>query len=100
MLTGQAQSFLKSELSRRCERNPSYSLRAFAKSLGVSHTILSLVLAGKRPLARKSARKISEKLGLDPAQQAAFLRFGDPGPRFQAQQLTLDQFALIADWYH
>src|SRR4051812_2340511 len=95
-----AQAFLKSELSKRCERNPRYSLRAFARSLGVSHTVLSLVLAGKRPLARKSALRISERLELDPTQKATFLQFGDPGPRFQAQQLSLDQFALIADWYH
>ncbi|MGZ3699532.1 MAG: DUF4423 domain-containing protein [Bdellovibrionota bacterium] len=102
-----ARQFLREELERRCQRNSKYSLRAFAKSLGVSHTILSMVLSGKRPLASRSRLAIAEKLGLDPIEKQNFLEAGSPAhralPRAEvtaAQALSLDEFALIADWYH
>lgn len=42
--------FLQNELVSRCRKNQGYSLRAFAKSIGINHGILSLVLRNKRPL--------------------------------------------------
>ena len=62
---------LQRELSIRCEKNPRYSLRAFSRALGMSHTALSFVLSGKRPLSKNAARKVSEVLQLDPLQRKA-----------------------------
>lgn len=39
-------ALLRQELVRRSAKNPSYSLRSFAKSLGVNHATLSSILAG------------------------------------------------------
>ena len=48
---------LKSELDKRCASNPSYSLRAFAKKLEISHSGLSQLISGKRnPSPRMKAR--------------------------------------------
>src|SRR4029077_7937852 len=74
---------LQAELSRRIERNPRYSMRRFSQALGVSHTVLSLVLSGKRPLSKKAAAKVSDFLGFDPAQRESLLanrKSMGPGP--------------------
>jgi transcriptional regulator with XRE-family HTH domain len=97
-------TLIRSELARRTQRNPRYSLRAFAKASGVSHTVLSLVLNGKRPLSRKAALKLADFLGLDPEVRSAFLTSrdieGTPSPAVDFQQISLDTFAVISDWYH
>ena len=46
--------FLKMELDSRIKKNPSYSLRSFAKSLNISHAALSQILNGKRNLTKKN----------------------------------------------
>src|SRR4051794_37275616 len=47
--------YLREELARRCDFNPRYSLRAFARSLGTDPGTLSRVLTCRRPLTLKSA---------------------------------------------
>jgi transcriptional regulator with XRE-family HTH domain len=97
---------LRAELAERCRRNPRYSLRAFARASGVSHTVLSLVLAGKRPLSRKAAERLADYLNLDPDRRRALLRpsrerAGLPtAPGCEYRQLSLDAFDLISDWHH
>jgi uncharacterized protein (TIGR02147 family) len=86
-----ARQLLQSELARRCERNPRYSLRAFAKALGISHTVLSLVLSGKRPLSKKAFAKVSEALDLQTSSAQ---------PNEDLRQLSLDTFSVVSDWYH
>lgn len=82
-----SREMIRNELSERMRRNPRYSLRAFARATGVSHTVLSLVLSGKRTLSRKAATKLSGHLELAP-------RTGE------FRTLTLDTFAVISDWFH
>ncbi|MGE3974802.1 MAG: TIGR02147 family protein [Bdellovibrionales bacterium] len=96
--------FLQQELMKRCERNPSYSLRAFAKSLRLSHATLSHILAGRRPLTNKMIQRIGLTLGLGPQEVALF----QSPTRSQAQnmapnnyhELTIDTFTAISEWYH
>ncbi len=54
---------LKDELHARTQRNPSYSLRAFSRDLGVSSARLSRILAGKAAPSRIMSKKIGAKLG-------------------------------------
>lgn len=56
--------FLKAALAERMIRNPSYSLRAFAKGLGVSSSGLSEVLSGKTNLSSDLAERIGNHLQL------------------------------------
>ena len=94
---------LKDELARRSERNPHYSLRAFARSLGMSHTVLSLVLSGKRPLSKKAAVLVATALALTPDEAHALfrLRTGKTTPFVpEPTSMDLDTFAVIAQWYH
>ena len=103
---------IQRELVRRCERNPRYSLRAFAKAIGVSHPLLSLVLSGKRELSHKAAMKIVERLELTSKERNDFLertkkrkkassnKAGPENVREDFHQISLDVFSLLSDWYH
>lgn len=100
---------LQSELIRRCNKNSHYSLRAYAKSLGLSHATLSSILSGKRPLTKKSIIKLSLALNLGQSKMNFYLAELNSGQnenktslsaKIQHQQITLDTFAAISDWYH
>lgn len=64
---------LREELARRQRTNPSYSLWAFAKQLGIQPPTLSAVLTGKRPLPTAMAEALPEKLSFSPAEKKRFL---------------------------
>jgi len=63
-------ALLSTEFERRHRRNPRYSLRAFALSLGLHHTsLLRLLRQGKR-LTPATAQRLGRRLGLSPAEIA------------------------------
>jgi hypothetical protein len=59
---------LGTELRRRRERNPRYSLRAFARRLGTHHSTLSALIQRRRRLTPLAARRLGARLGLTPRQ--------------------------------
>lgn len=97
-----AADYLISIFNDRKEKNPRYSLRAFARSLGVSSGQLSEILSGKRPLSHKLARRISIALALTEdesqkliflvSQQSQFLEATGSNSR----QLSEEEIALMA----
>lgn len=90
--------FLQEELIRRCRKNQKYSLRAFAKFLGVEASFLSKIISGKRAVTAKTFSKFSTLLGLTPYQVAEFREKDNAEEKFNG--LTLDHFHLIAEWHH
>jgi uncharacterized protein (TIGR02147 family) len=66
-------TYLAEELNRRKRRNNCYSLRAFARSLGIDPAILSRAIAGKRSLSAKTIRKIIYKLNLTELEMKMFV---------------------------
>jgi hypothetical protein len=97
--------FLAVELERRRRRNPLYSLRAFARSLGLSPTTLSQVLTGKRQLSRRSALSVGAKLGMDPgATNRLLIRLGHRPERELLERefrpISDEAFSMISDWYY
>jgi hypothetical protein len=97
-------SSLAEELRVRQARNPRYSLRSFARDLGVSVTALSDVLSAKRHFSKKNVARIVAKLGWSPLQEKAFLETvaGHTPSRNPAEQLILadDRFQFISEWYY
>lgn len=101
--------FLSAELVRRMRSNPNYSMRSFARSLGLSAGELSEVLRGKRKLSLRSAERISNALGLSAAEKEHLQKLvvKDGGnsvvPRLKPSstmtELSLDIFAVVSDWY-
>ncbi len=95
------------ELRRRQQRNPSYSLRAFASHLAISPAHLSLLISGKKRVTAKQALKIAEKLDLPPSLRSRLVDSllpealrSAPGLEDSFRLLDEDEFAFIADWYH
>lgn len=64
---------LQNEFQQRKQKNKKYSLRAFAKFLGVSHALLSLVFLKKKGLSPKMAEKISTKMALSHLERHIFI---------------------------
>ena len=96
------------ELARRCRTNPRYSMRAFARSLKLSHSLLSMILSHKRALSKSAARKIVAALELNPElARDALARVGKARAAAEKMQeaaktfreVDLDFFSIIADWY-
>jgi transcriptional regulator with XRE-family HTH domain len=57
-------ALLVAELERRRAANARYSLRSFARDLGVDHSTLSQILRGKRRLTARTVRALGRKLRL------------------------------------
>ncbi|HYV47572.1 MAG TPA: VOC family protein [Myxococcaceae bacterium] len=55
---------LQAELARRCAKNERYSLRAFARALGIDHSTLSQIIRGRRSASPAAIRRLGPKLGL------------------------------------
>lgn len=55
---------LDGQLIRRLRENQGYSLRGFAKHVGISYTYLSQIERGERNGAPPTAKAIAEGLGL------------------------------------
>ncbi len=100
--------YLQNEFLTRCRKNERYTLSAFARFLGMDISTLAKVLKGQRPIRGQAIKKLGMKLGLNPFQIAEFEKVS---PRSNAknktdetpsnyQQLTLDAFQVISDWYH
>lgn len=102
-LRSPAVELLRFEFSSRSEKNPQFSLRSFAKFLGVSHTLLSLVINEKRKPSKNFLDKISERLALDPERRKVLqmsLNTKRSMDEVQYSKMGLDQYALLAEWQH
>jgi len=114
------QSLLKNELLQRQRKNPSYSLRSFARDLKVSQSFLSQVLSFKRKLGDEKAIIIADKLKFKSVQKRLFLSLirRDLSKSSQSQEilnseivdllkkspkfavLSEDTFNIVADWHY
>jgi uncharacterized protein (TIGR02147 family) len=112
------QSCLREEFAKRTDKNPRYSLRAFARALNLVPSALSEILNGKRFPSYKMAEKILGVIELEPEHRERFIsslahsqknRNGERlNPIFRnisavepkIDELSLDLFRIISDWYH
>lgn len=118
--------FVREVFITRRERNSSYTMRAFARDLGVSCSLLSRVLSNTRPMTLKLAMQISSALALSDIETRAVLlsvlqastknskiskkvraqfekdsekNSTDSGVGFYTT-LEIEQFKAMANWYH
>jgi plasmid maintenance system antidote protein VapI len=61
------------ELARRQRQNARYSLRGFARALGVHHATLSRLLNGDRPLQARTIWTLGPRIGLSSPQLQSFV---------------------------
>lgn len=104
-----AVDFIEHEFKKRKSNNPSYSLRAYAKNLGISPAILSQILNGKKELTPKVLSTIAPKLNLDNDIYSSFLdkqvkvkkeRNIKSVDKNEMRKLDMETFNVISDWYH
>lgn len=111
-------SILKDHYASRNAKNARYSMRAFARDLGVSSARLSEVLNHNDAFSRKVAERIAARLGFSKHEQEFFCtlvesengrstRIRDLAIKklqklevAKDDRLKLDVFELIADWHH
>ncbi|MGK5087960.1 TIGR02147 family protein [Bdellovibrionota bacterium FG-2] len=112
--------FLRGLFLERKQRNLAYSTRAFARDLGMSQALVSLVMNGKRPLTIKQAAQISVLFGFSKEQAESFIEntlLALPANAKMAKRLRqaklkgenrapvyknyeLERFKAIGQWYH
>ncbi len=101
---------LKEDFSKRQRGNAAYSLRSYARDLGLPPSTLSQVLLGKRPLPLKNSNRVVEKIRLNAKERTLFI------DSLGKKHITLDQikighgddrfildetyFQIIAEWEH
>jgi uncharacterized protein (TIGR02147 family) len=112
--------YLKNELEKRCRRNPLYSLRSYARDLGLSPGRLSDILKNKSGLSVAKARAIAKILEMSRQEadwfttlvessdarakknrteaQKKIIRMKDTNTKYL--ELDLDQFKVISAWQH
>lgn len=98
-------ALLREILVSRCKNNPAYSLRAFAKQINIEPSFLSKLISGKRRATPAVIKKVSIALGLNPQETNAYINSAKTKVKInQSQQnfqnLALDHFTVISDWYH
>ena len=103
-------SKIKEDLSLRQRQNPHYSLRAYARDLGLHSSTLSQILKGKRPLPLKDSGNVAKKLSLGPKDRTLFLEslyrtktnIDDIEIDANDDRFMLDEsyFKAIAEWEH
>lgn len=111
---------LNEELERRKQINAAYSLRAFARDLGISAPRLSQVLSKKQGLSVEAAKEIAQKIKLAPKEMEWFCssagalharnfklrkdfkeRIHEHKRNAKAfTEIQLEYFKVISDWYH
>jgi len=108
---------IKTKFSERCERNNHYSLRAFARDLGISPQRLSHILNGRHGISETAAEAMALKLGMNQEETQIFCMLVQEKharskvAKNQAIQklqeikssyktLDVDHFKIISDWYH
>jgi hypothetical protein len=97
--------FLQAELVRRCQANPQYSLRAFARTLKLDPSRLSKILKGQRPVSRALVEELGSRLGLSIEKIELYKDGAASGMTAEISQthylqLAQDTFEIIANWHH
>lgn len=98
--------FLNRTFEERRKKNPSYSLRAYARSLGMDSSSLSAVLKGKRKLTPKAGQKLIEALDIvDPAEAQMLVMSTITGTEIPDEALSYREMEIataetVASWEH
>lgn len=93
---------LKKEYSLKEKANSAYSMRAFARDIGVSHTLLVLIFKGQRKVTDNFCKKVLNVAKLSP-ETKEILSLGiklNLSEEEKTQKLSLNQAASMGDWVH
>ena len=80
-------------------RNPRYSMRSYAKKIGISQPAVSEMLSGKRAITKKTAEKILLGLDKSPFEISEIMK-SEPENKDTFKSLDMETYHLIADWHY
>jgi len=111
--------YLRDVLTSRVTSNRAYSLRAFARDIGLAPSTMTEILNGKRNLSAEKAFQVAQNLRLQNEETEYFCllvqlngtkkdelkstlqsRLHVLQPTEKTHDLSVDQFRLISEWYH
>ncbi len=92
--------WLQKQFTDRCQRNPRYSLRAFAGLIGLDASTVSQILVGKRAPSKNALIRICDHLSASPKDLKILGLMPIQEGSEDFYQLSFDTFSVIADWYH
>ncbi len=86
-------------------KNPAFSVRAYARKLGLGPAALSEMMNGKRTITATTAQKIVERLNLSPVERQRLTKIERSKKALENEQnkylqLEMDQYHMISDWYY
>jgi uncharacterized protein (TIGR02147 family) len=102
-------TFLEQELTRRNSLNPNYSLRAFARDLGVDSSFLSKLLNGKRSMTSRTIMSLAPRLALPELEIQEYIQKANGRRRrysmasFEAEvikEVENQKLTQSMEWYH
>lgn len=102
-------TFLEQELSRRTSANPNYSLRAFARDLGVDSSFLSKLLNGKRSMTARTILSLAPRLPLANEEIQNFIQKANGRRRryvanafdfHKIKEIDDPKLTQMLEWYH
>lgn len=111
------EKYLTHIFEKRCQKNSSYSLRAFARDLGIPSANLSRAMSGARGFSKVTLKQISTRLALSEQERHLLeslceKQFGKSKKSKEEADVKLKQallyqvkiadekVSLISDWYH
>lgn len=90
-MTLELSDLLKKEFDRRVVKNPRYSLRSFAKAVGIHPSSLSHIFSGSRSTPKAAQEKIREFLAIGPEATT---------DSHDLDALKSEVFETVSAWYH
>jgi uncharacterized protein (TIGR02147 family) len=103
-LMSRSSDFLLSLYQQRKNRNPRYSMRAFARTLGVNPGRISQYFDNERAITKSAGNNIAAKLDLDSSQREYFMHLIETdGKEKRGDHIRLmkeDELSMLVEWYH
>ena len=102
-------AFIAGQLAARQRRNPQYSLRSFARDLGMNPGTVSAIVMGRRSVPKKSFSLICDRLALSPRQRAVMRRLWQKEiahsaptniPAEDSVEISESHYQILAEWEH
>ena len=91
---------LKTELNHRCKKNQGYSLRAYARDLGIDPSNMSKILSNKMNPQSATKEKLLLKIGIKPKEIKNIIKPKKPSFDEKFDHLELEEFEVVSEWYH
>lgn len=97
---------MRETLSLKQRNNPHYSLRAYARDIGIHPATLSQIINGKRALPVKNSENVIQRLNLGPKEKALFVESLKKKRDYEAlsemDRFILDEsyYKILAEWEH